>query len=145
MPASLPGGGARHRAIPRRSSPIIRPYELRLATHAGIVLVFLAVWTMSPAVAQTSRTACAGTPASGGTAALSLAAETPGLVDPSRGSHKRTGGARTVRDQVHRRIPHRAAGGRGPSLSPEQRRKTIFDVKDDEWRKWMNQSFTSQV
>ena len=27
------------------------------------------------------------------------------------------------------------------ALSPEQRRKTMFDVKDDEWRKWMNQSF----
>jgi hypothetical protein len=25
------------------------------------------------------------------------------------------------------------------ALSPEQRRQTLFDVKGDEWRKWMNQ------
>ncbi len=27
------------------------------------------------------------------------------------------------------------------SLSPAQRSKTMFDVNDDEWRKWMNQHF----
>ncbi len=35
----------------------------------------------------------------------------------------------------------RAANAFLEALSPEQREKTVYDVDDDEWRKWMNQHF----
>jgi hypothetical protein len=76
---------------------------------------------------------------------LSLAAETPGLAVPFTGLTRRgevepglfpirsTGvSTKPVRDTADRFL----AG-----LTEPQRVKTLYDVDDPEWRKWMNQSF----
>ena len=76
---------------------------------------------------------------------LSIAAETPGLAEPFKGitthgpiepglfSIRSTGvSTKAVRDAADRFL----AG-----LTEPQRRKTLYAVDDDEWRKWMNQSF----
>ena len=76
---------------------------------------------------------------------LSIAAETPGLAEPFKGitthgqiepglfSIRSTGvSTKAVRDAADRFL----AG-----LTEPQRRKTLYGVDDDEWRKWMNQSF----
>ena len=76
---------------------------------------------------------------------LSLAAETPGLADPFRGitaNGKIEPGLFAIRSTGVSTEPVRlAAIGFLSSLSNEQRAKTKFAVDDDEWRKWMNQSF----
>ncbi len=76
---------------------------------------------------------------------LSLAAETPGLADPFRGI--------TVDGQVEPGLfgirstgvstepVRRAAAAFLAGLDEAQRARTKFPVADDEWRKWMNQSF----
>ncbi len=119
--------------------------RLRLAVHAGIVLVFLAAWTMSPAVAQQARPAAPAPRPPAELLRLSLAAETPGLADPFKGittNGQVEPGLFAVKSTGVSTAPVRqAAESFLAALSPEQRRKTMFDVKDDEWRKWMNQSF----
>ena len=76
---------------------------------------------------------------------MSLAAEKPGLAEPFRGI--------TTNGQIEPNLfairstgvstePVRlAAAAYLGSLSDAQRAKTKFAVDDDEWRKWMNQSF----
>ena len=59
--------------------------RLRLTVHAGIFLMFLAVWTMSPGVAQQARPAAPAPRPPAELLRLSLAAETPGLADPFKG------------------------------------------------------------
>jgi hypothetical protein len=119
--------------------------RLRLAVHAGIVLVFLAAWTMSPGVAQQARQAAPAPRPPAELLRLSLAAETPGLADPFKGittNGQVEPGLFAVKSAGVSTTPVRqAAESFLAALSPEQRRKTIFEVKDDEWRKWMNQSF----
>jgi hypothetical protein len=76
---------------------------------------------------------------------MSLAAEKPGLADPFRGitsGGKIEVGLFPVRSTgVSTEPVRRAATEFLASLSSEQRAKTQFAVDDDEWRKWMNQSF----
>ncbi len=119
--------------------------RLRLAVHAGIVLAFLAVWTMSPGVAQQARPAAPAPRPPAELLRLSLAAETPGLADPFKGittNGQVEPGLFAVKSTGVSTAPVRqAAESFLAALSPEQRRKTMFDVKNDEWRKWMNQSF----
>ncbi|HTR00901.1 MAG TPA: DUF3500 domain-containing protein [Candidatus Acidoferrum sp.] len=76
---------------------------------------------------------------------LSLDAEIPGLKEPFKGIttngviepdlfHIHATGVSTnaVRDATDLFLA---------SLTPEQRAKTVYDINNDEWRKWMNQSF----
>ena len=76
---------------------------------------------------------------------LSLAAETPGLADPVRGittNGQIETGLFAIRSTGVSTEPVRiAAAAFLASLSNEQRARTKFAVDDDEWRKWMNQSF----
>ena len=76
---------------------------------------------------------------------MSLAAEKPGLADPFRGitTHgKVEPGLFGIRSTgVSTEPVHRAAVAFLAGLSDAQRAKTKFAVDDDEWRKWMNQSF----
>src|SRR6187397_3137040 len=76
---------------------------------------------------------------------LSLAAETPGLAEPFKGITTngqiepglfgvRSTGVSTA--PVRKAVETFLAG-----LTPDQRAKTVFDVDNPEWRKWMNQSF----
>ena len=76
---------------------------------------------------------------------MSLAAEKPGLAEPFRGI--------TTNGQIEPNLfairstgvstepVRRAAAAFLASLSDAQRAKTKYAVDDDEWRKWMNQSF----
>ena len=113
--------------------------------HAGIVLAFLSVWTMSPGVAQQARPAAPAPRPPAELLRLSLAAETPGLADPFKGittNGQVEPGLFAVKSTGVSTAPVRqAAESFLAALSPEQHRKTLFDVKNDEWRKWMNQSF----
>ena len=76
---------------------------------------------------------------------MSLAAEKPGLADPFRGitaEGKIEAGLFPVRATGVSTEPVRlAAVAFLSSLNSEQQAKTKFAVDDDEWRKWMNQSF----
>ena len=76
---------------------------------------------------------------------MSLAAEKPGLADPFRGitaNGKAEPGLFPVRSTGVSTEPVRlAAAAFLAGLSSEQRAKTTFAVDDNEWRKWMNQSF----
>ena len=100
---------------------------------------------MSPAVAQQARPAAPAPRPPAELLRLSLAAETPGLADPFKGittNGQVEPGLFAVKSTGVSTAPVRqAAESFLAALSPEQRRKTMFDVKDDEWRKWMNQSF----
>ena len=76
---------------------------------------------------------------------MSLAAEKPGLAEPFRGI--------TTNGQIEPNLfavrstgvstepVRRAAAAFLAGLNDAQRTKTKFAVDDDEWRKWMNQSF----
>jgi hypothetical protein len=76
---------------------------------------------------------------------LSIDAETPGLAQPFKGI--------TTNGQIEPGLfsVHSTGVSTGPvrdatdaflaSLTKTQRDKTMFGVDDDEWRKWMNQSF----
>ncbi len=76
---------------------------------------------------------------------LSIAAETPGLADPFLGittNGKIESGLFSIRSTGVSTEPVRlAAVAFLASLSAEQRDQSKFAVDDDEWRKWMNQSF----
>jgi len=76
---------------------------------------------------------------------LSLAAETPGLAEPFKGITT-TGqiepGLFAIRSTgVSTKGVRDAADAFLASLTQAQRAKTLFAVDDNEWRKWMNQSF----
>ena len=76
---------------------------------------------------------------------MSQAAEKPGLADPFRGittNGKIEAGLFPVRSTGVSTEPVRAAAAAFlASLDEAQRARTKFAVDDDEWRKWMNQSF----
>src|SRR5689334_5760694 len=76
---------------------------------------------------------------------LSLAAEGPGLAQPFKGITARgevERGLFAIRSTGVSTAPVRAAADAFlAGLTAAQRRKTTFAVGDDEWRKWMNQSF----
>ena len=76
---------------------------------------------------------------------LSLAAEKVGLAEPFKGitTHGQIEpGLFTIRSTGVSTQPLRIATDRFlASLTAQQRAKTLFSVDDDEWRKWMNQSF----
>lgn len=76
---------------------------------------------------------------------MSQAAEKPGLAEPFRGitaNGKAEAGLFPLRSTgVSTEPVRRAALAFLASLSAEQQAKTKFAVDDDEWRKWMNQSF----
>jgi len=76
---------------------------------------------------------------------MSIAAETAGLAEPFKGV--------TTNGKIEQGLFHIASTGVSTepvrvateaflaSLTPLQRAKTLLSVYDDEWRKWMNQSF----
>jgi hypothetical protein len=76
---------------------------------------------------------------------LSLAAETPGLADPFKGvtaNGQIESGLFAIRSTGVSTAPVRnAADAFLAGLTKPQRDETLFAVDDQEWRKWMNQSF----
>jgi len=76
---------------------------------------------------------------------LSIAAATSGLAEPYKGVTRNGSvepGLFSIASTGVSTEPVRIATGRFlASLSTEQRWKTLFSVNDEEWRKWMNQSF----
>lgn len=76
---------------------------------------------------------------------LSVDAEVPGLAQPFKGI--------TTNGTLETGLFHLNATGVSTlplrdaadlflaSLTPDQRARTVFGINDDEWRKWMNQSF----
>jgi hypothetical protein len=75
----------------------------------------------------------------------SAAAEKRGLAEPFKGittDGRVTPGLFTIASTgVSTEPVRKAAAAFLAALSPEQRKKTVFGVEDDEWRKWMNQHF----
>src|SRR5262249_51110280 len=76
---------------------------------------------------------------------LSLAAEGPGLAEPFRGittnGTVETGLFAIRSTGVSTASVRKATDAFIAGLTAEQRQKTIYQVDDVEWRKWMNQSF----
>ena len=76
---------------------------------------------------------------------LSLAAETPGLAEPFTGvtaNGQIESGLFAIRSTgVSTAAVRNAAEAFLDGLTQPQRDKTLFAVDDQEWRKWMNQSF----
>ncbi len=76
---------------------------------------------------------------------LSIAAATAGLAEPFKGvttNGKVEPGLFPITSSGVSTEPVRVAAERFlAALTPQQRWKTLFAVNDDEWRKWMNQSF----
>ena len=76
---------------------------------------------------------------------LSIAAATIGLAEPYKGvttNGSVESGLFPIASTGVSTEPVRIATDRFlASLSPQQRWKTLFSINDDEWRKWMNQSF----
>ena len=119
--------------------------SLRVAVHAGVVLVAAAIWTFGPVSAQQAHKPAPPPRPPAELLRLSLAAERPGLAEPFKGitanGTAETGLFAIRSTGVSTEPVRRAAAGFLASLTKEQRRKTTFEVGDDEWRKWMNQSF----
>jgi predicted nuclease of restriction endonuclease-like (RecB) superfamily len=117
----------------------------RLAVHAAVLFVAGASWALGPVSAQHARKPAPPPRPPAELLRLSLAAERQGLAEPFKGitanGSVETGlfGIRST--GVSTDPVRRAAEAFLASLSPEQRQKTTFDIRDDEWRKWMNQSF----
>ncbi len=76
---------------------------------------------------------------------LSIEAEKPGLAQPYLGINtngKNEAGLFKIQSTGVSTAPVRkAAEDFLAALNPQQRAKTMFPIGDDEWRKWMNQSF----
>src|SRR5690242_11879294 len=76
---------------------------------------------------------------------LSLEAEKPGLAQPYLGINtngKNEPNLFKIQSTGVSTAPVRkAAEDFLAALNPQQRAKTLFPIGDDEWRKWMNQSF----
>ncbi|HTM32469.1 MAG TPA: DUF3500 domain-containing protein [Vicinamibacterales bacterium] len=117
----------------------------RLMVHAAVVIVAGAAWTLGPVSAQQARKPAPPPRPPAELLRLSLAAEGPGLAEPFKGITAHGSiepGLFGIRSTgVSTEPVRRAAEAFLASLATEQRRKTTFDVGDDEWRKWMNQSF----
>ncbi|PYR90595.1 MAG: hypothetical protein DMF84_20205 [Acidobacteria bacterium] len=75
----------------------------------------------------------------------SASAEQRGLAEPFKGittDGRIAPGLFTIASTgVSTEPVRKAADAFLASLTPDQRRKTMFGVEDDEWRKWMNQHF----
>lgn len=109
----------------------------RLVLAAGLVLLWSGSW-LAQAHAQ------------GGSLLerfrqMSVRAETAGLAEPFKGvttDGRTQPGLFAIRSTGVSTAPvQRAAEAFLRSLSGDQRRRTVFPVDDDEWRKWMNQHF----
>jgi Protein of unknown function (DUF3500) len=123
----------------------------RAALLTGLSAVFLAgimlqpmVQTQSAASSQSSPPAPRKRPPEE-LRRLSIEAETPGLAQPFKGI-TRNGeletGLFSIRSiGVSTEPVRRAAETFLAGLTKAQRDKTMFAIDDDEWRKWMNQSF----
>jgi hypothetical protein len=76
---------------------------------------------------------------------MSRQAEAKGLAEPFKGlttdGTPTSGLFRVESTGVSTAPVAKAASAFLSALTPEQKTKTIFDVDDDEWRKWMNQHF----
>jgi Protein of unknown function (DUF3500) len=76
---------------------------------------------------------------------MSQEAEKKGLAEPYKGIVTSSGAVRglfPLRSTGVSTAPVREAAATFlQALTPEQRQKTMFNVDDDEWRKWMNQHF----
>ncbi len=114
---------------------------MRSKSPAFIVSILLAAWSAGPVIAQPAKKG--GTPVSA--AQRSRDAEAAGLAEPFRGIATKAGiegGLFPIRASGVTTEPVRKAAAdflRG--LTDEQRKRTLFPVDDDEWRKWMNQHF----
>jgi hypothetical protein len=114
---------------------------MRLPGYSRIGLGFFAAAALIAAVAATAQSR--RTPEQ--LAAMSRAAETKGLAEPFRGvttNGTPQPGLFPIRSTGVSTEPVRlAANAFLANLDAAQRDKATFPVDDDEWRKWMNQSF----
>jgi len=112
----------------------------RAALLASLSFLLLA----RPALAQSPREAPRPRPLEE-LKRLSLKAEIPGLAEPFKGitrDGRLEPGLFSIRSTGVTTEPVRkAADALLAALTEAQRAKTLFAVDDDEWRKWMNQSF----
>jgi hypothetical protein len=116
----------------------------RLTLLGSLVVVFAAgmLW-QSTGLSQTPKAPPKRPPAE--LLRLSIAAETPGLAEPFKGITTNgtiEPGLFAIRSTGVSTKPVRdAAAAFLAALTKPQREKTLFPVDDNEWRKWMNQSF----
>lgn len=91
-------------------------------------LTLVSLWSQRPSAAERSRQM-----------------EDRGLAEPYRGIFASSGAEkglfRIEKTGVSTEPIRRAAESFLATLTPEQRKKTVFPVDDPEWRKWMNQHF----
>ncbi|MSO20067.1 MAG: DUF3500 domain-containing protein [Acidobacteria bacterium] len=121
----------------------------RIAFFAGLSAMALVIVMLQPrGLSQAPPSSPPTSPAARPPAELlrlSIAAEVPGLADPFLGittNGKVEQGLFAIRSTGVSTGPVRlAAVAFLASLSAQQRDKSKFAVDDDEWRKWMNQSF----
>jgi hypothetical protein len=119
--------------------------SVRFAAHAGLVLLAVSAWTLRPVDAQQAKTPAPPPRPPAELLRLSGAAEKAGLAQPFTGVTTNgavEAGLFGIRSTGVSTEPVREAAETFlDALTPEQRKKTMFAVGDDEWRKWMNQSF----
>jgi hypothetical protein len=118
---------------------------VRFAVHAGLVLLAVGAWALRPMGAQPARTPAPPPRPPAELLRLSMAAEKAGLAQPFTGittNGSLEPGLFAIRSSGVSTEPVRqAAEAFLDALTPEQHTKTVFGLGDDEWRKWMNQSF----
>jgi hypothetical protein len=123
----------------------------RLALLTSLSAVFLAGIMLQPTAQTRSASSSQSSPQAprkrppDELRRLSIEAETPGLAQPFKGITRNgelEAGLFSIRSTgVSTEPVRRAAETFLAGLTKPQRDKTTFAVDDDEWRKWMNQSF----
>lgn len=117
----------------------------RLAVLGGITTVMLVLIGVQPMLSSQARGTAPPPRSLADRQRQSVAADARGLADPFTGitaSGEVETGLFGVRSTGVSTEPVRlAADAFLASLTADQRQRTLFPVKDDEWRKWMNQHF----
>ncbi len=116
-------------------------------TRTALLCMLAAIFCDAPAMTASAQPRAPAPPKRGPDTLLqlSIAAATAGLAEPFKGISTSGGVERGLFPIASTGVstePVRMATDRFlASLSPEQRWKTLLSVNDEEWRKWMNQSF----
>ena len=107
---------------------------IALSFSALLALAYTRAWSQQPAEPMAERFK-----------RMSVAAEKRGLAEPYKGitaAGAPESGLFPVRSTgVSTEPVRRAAEAFLAALTADQRKRTVFPVDDDEWRKWMNQHF----
>ena len=116
-------------------------------TRTGLAGGLTAIWLLAATIPAASQSRPPAPPKRGPDVLLqlSIAAATTGLAEPYKGvttnGNVEPGLFPILSTGVSTEPMRIAADKFLASLSPEQRWKTLLSVNDEEWRKWMNQSF----